>query len=193
MDSMAMTLDTLHTRLAELGDGGGTRVAADAVRQGELDELRDLLAAVRDPETGSEQLESLVLNVLEAKEDRERAERDERRREALEARLDERLADLTEKLGLNTYQAGELKRVLTSEQEARDTFFAEMRETGTWDREAMRDGMEEIRTTTRTELQTVLSAGQYEQYVEQDTGFGSFGGFGGRRGGGDDGGGTRGR
>jgi hypothetical protein len=197
VDTMAMSIETLEHRLAQLGEGGGARVAADAVQREEIDELRGLLTAVRDPETGADQLEGLVLNVLEAKEDRDREERDERRREAMEERMDERVAKLTEELGLNGYQAGEMKRILTDEQTTRDEFFTKMREGGNWDREAMRDSMEEIRTTSRTALQTVLSASQYDQYVEQDSG---FGGFGRRGGGGDDnnnnggeGGGRRGR
>jgi len=188
MDTLGMTLETLQTRVAELGEGPGARVAADAVRQEEIDELRGLLSAVRDPETGSEQLEGLVLNVLEAKETRERAERAERRSEALAERMDERVADLTEKLGLNGYQAGEMKRILTTEQTSREGFFIEMREGGSWDRTAIRDGMEEIRTEARSSAQAVLSASQYDQYVEQDSGFG-FGGFG-RRGGDEAGGNT---
>lgn len=163
-DLMAMPVETLQTRIA-------------AVQQEEIDEMLGLLAAARDPETGSEQLEELVLNVIDAKEDRERDERDERRREAMEERMETRIAELTEELGLNGYQAGEMNRILTTEQTSREEFFSKMREDGTCDRQAIRDGMQEIRTKTRAQAQVVLSTSQYDQYVESKSGFG-----GGRRG-----------
>ena len=207
MSELSMRLASLESRVRSAGAAPATRVDADGVQASELEELRALLAALRDPATGSEPFEDVVLDVIEGKEQREREAREERRREQAEERMVARIADLTEKLGLDGYQAGEMKRILTEEQGSRDTFFREMREDGSWDREAIRDGMGGIRDTSLGQLEQVLLPGQYTQYVEQESrgfGFGGFGRSGGSssggggggengRGGGEGGGGRRGR
>jgi len=161
MEDVSMRLASLESRAQSAGAPAPARVAADGVQASELEELRSLLAAMRDPEARPEQFEEVVLDVIAAKEQREREARDERRREQEAERMEARIADLTEKLGLDGYQAGEMKRILTDEQTARNEFFQKMRENESWDRDA---------------------TGQYQQYVEDSSrSFGGFGGFGGGR------------
>lgn len=135
--------------------------------------------------------DSMVAAVIEQRDQEEAAARDERRREAQAQKIEERSKRLAEELGLDAVQTDQLAKVMTETNDARNAFFQEMRENGTWDRDAIREGMETLRTEESDKLDDFLTPTQLEQYSEQSNTFG--GGFGGgRRGGGGGGGGNNG-
>ena len=131
--------------------------------------------------------------VIDQREQAEEDARDERRAEERVRRMDRQMERLTAELGLDEYQAIEMRKALTMSDEKRSEFFTNMRESGAWDREAMREGMSEIREYTNEVLSSVLTSDQLSTYqtMEQDSfrGFGGGGpGGGGSRGGGGGGG-----
>ena len=149
----------------------------------DLEEVREMVAALQDPSKAAPGgLETLVLDVIDEKEQREEEARRLRREEVMQERLAQRVARLGEELGLSPYQEQEMLTVLTTESAKRDACFTEMRETGAWDRDAMREAMGELRQETMTSLGTVLTPDQLQRYEESegDRGFGR-GGFGGGR------------
>lgn len=164
----------------------------DEVAPVDLGPLKDLAAAL-DAVDGapSAQLHSLVLDVLASKEAQDRAERDQRRLEATQDRVNQRVDELREELGLNSRQANDMGRVLLNEQVRRDEFFGRMREGFSGDRESIRDEMRTIRSDARAEVETILAPDQYDRYVELEDSRRGFGGWGdrGRESRGNDGGG----
>ncbi|MDP6537931.1 MAG: hypothetical protein QF903_13945 [Planctomycetota bacterium] len=154
--------------------------------QRETDErLRAVVAALADPDAPMppEWRESvgLALQDIRAAEEAERAE--ERRLRA-EERMDQRMEELSIKLGLDTYQSGRMRVVLTEESLARDELRTVMRESGDW--ASARSAMTELRDKTNASLAEVLTPQQLETYqADQSAAWGRFGsGRGGRGGGG---------
>ncbi len=125
--------------------------------------------------------DSMVAAVIEQRDEEEAAARDERRKEAQAKQIEERSKRLAEELGLDAVQTDQLAQVMTETNDARNTFFQEMRENGTWDRDAIREGMDKLRVDESAKLDDFLTPTQLEQYSEQSNTFGGFGG--GRRGG----------
>ncbi len=149
-------------------------------------------AAATEPLTAAAvpptQLHGAVEDALRTIREQEDRDRDERRRQAELERLDRRLEDLAEQLGLAPYQTNDMRTILLAEDEQRDAMFAQARESG--DFFDVRDTMRELRDQTQAKVAEVLTPAQYEKYQELDRGWG----FGGGRGrGGDDEGGRRGR
>lgn len=134
-----------------------------------------------------------VENLEKQKEEERELEREERRQEQLVRRVDR----LAEDLGLDDYQKGEMVKVLAQSEQATRDYFAKMRESGDWDRDAMRAGMADLNEKTNQALGAFLGPDQLTKYQESNTGFNRFFGGGGRggdsaRGGTRDGGGNRG-
>ena len=123
-------------------------------------------------------------------EQREAAEAEQRRQERAEReaeRIEQRAQELAKELGLDSRQAEQLAQVMKESSEKRNEMFTEMRESGNWDREAMREGMAEIRDAEIAELSDVLSAEQlagYQESASSDRGMMRGMGGGGNRGGG---------
>ncbi len=154
-----------------------------------VEQALEMVAAIQDPSKGAAPgLESFVLDVLQEKEQRERTEREERRRTAVQDALQERVAELATELGLSPYQSQELSGILSDEATRRDALFAELRDTGVWDRRTMRDSMVKLREETTGALQTVLTPEQLARYRELEDRPPFFGGGGGGPGGGGRGG-----
>lgn len=144
-----------------------------------VEQALEMVAAIQDPSKGSAPgLESFVLDVLQEKEQRERTEREERRRTAVQDALQERVAELATELGLSPYQSQELSGILSGEATRRDALFAELRDTGVWDRRTMRDSMIKLREETDGALQTVLTPEQLARYRELEERPPFFGGGG---------------
>lgn len=129
--------------------------------------------------------DSMVAAVIEQRDQEEAAARDQRRAEQQQRQIEERSKRLAEELGLDAVQTDQLAKVMTETSEARNHYFREMREAGTWDREAIREGMETLRTEESAKLETFLTPTQLEQYNEQSNSFGGrgFGGGGNNNGG----------
>lgn len=163
LDEIAMRQELLERRPAAAETRREPVPSGDEIAVDE--KLRQLVAALENPALApASGIESLVLDVLETKEQQEEYDRAERRRQLTEERVQERVLELTEQLGLDSRQANEMHRVLTEEQLGREKLFLDMRDDGVFDRRTMRDGMREIRETTHTELQAILSPGQLEDY-----------------------------
>ena len=170
--------------------------AAPAVRapvgdDGFKDEVRNWMASFED-ESGQvpEAFVASVGDALDQIREQERLERQQEMADAQAQRLEERLNQLREELGLSQYQVDEMRTVLTEQDLKRAELFA-----GGWenvDRGAMRETMQTMREETDKALATILTPDQLEGYERSERqnrgGFGGFGG--GRRGGG--GGGDRG-
>lgn len=134
-----------------------------------------------------------IENLEKKKEEEREAEREQRRVDQLARRVDR----LAEELGLDTHQKGEMQRVLSESESATREYFATMRESGNFDRDAMRQGMTDLNQKTTDQLAGFLNPSQLEQYQASNTGMqrffgGDAGGRGGNRGGGGDAGGGRG-
>jgi hypothetical protein len=135
-------------------------------------DLADLMAAA--PFSAEEQ--ARFGSYLDLREQQEEAERDQRRADQRAQRMADRVARLTEELGLDAYQASEMTRVLTDSEKIMTDYFAEMRESGTFDRTTIRTQMTEFRETTNDQLGQFLNTTQLEGY--QNSNSSRFGGFG---------------
>lgn len=196
LDALRSKNFELSQRIAELEDLGQelaqTRVPArDAsevtVDVETVDQLRRLTAALEDP--GTPLPESLVAGVSTAlqhiREDEERA-REEVRRAAQADRLDERIAALTERLGLTLVQADQMRTHLESMSDWRNELMREARDSG--DFGSIRDQMRGLRDEAEAALGQILTPAQLEDFraIEREEG-NPFGGRGGPRRGEDDG------
>jgi len=157
-------------------------------------EVRNWMASFED-QNGQvpEGFVASVGDALDKIREQETKERQQQMADAQAERLEERLTELQDELGLSQYQVDELRPVLTAQNLRRAELFA-----GGWeniDRSTMREDMEAIRTETDKALATILTPEQLEGYEANERqnrgGFGGFGGGGrgGRGGPGADGGG----
>lgn len=174
-----------------------------SVDDGFEDEVRSWMASFANEQ--GQMPEAFVASVGEALDrirDKEEKERQQKMLEDQAARLEERLTQLRDELGLSQYQVDEMRDVLTTQNQRRNELFA-----GGWqnvDREAMRTGMESIRDDTQKALGAILTPEQLDGYRQSERnsfgrgfggpgGPGGFGGGRGGRGGGGDGGSQGGR
>jgi hypothetical protein len=141
------------------------RVSAAALSAEELELLRGLLAALGTSPAESAPLEGLVSGLIEQHEEREREARAEERRSAAAERVEERVAQLADELGLSSFQSGELQGILLEEELGREAFFDEVRETGAFDRDLARARMKDLRNATLAAARLVLTPAQYDGYV----------------------------
>jgi len=199
IDGLARSVDLQGNVLSRLEDAQGS-IATDLAKslaQGMLPDGTPLQMPLdmADMPSGTG-FDAMVGAVIEQRDQAEAAARDERRQERQQQQIDERAKALAAELGLDSVQTDQLAKAMLGSSEARNAMFQEMRESGNFDRDAMRSGMEDIRAKEVTELQNFLTPTQVEQYQEQSSGFGGFGGggrggdFGGGRG--TQGGGTQG-
>lgn len=128
--------------------------------------------------------DAAVNAAIEKREADESATRDAARDVQREERLERDMERWTEELGLSADQASQMKTILNDTTVARTEFFTEMRESGTMDRELMRERMTELGETQNEQLGNVLDTTQMATYTESSSSSFFGGGFGGRRGGG---------
>jgi len=110
--------------------------------------------------------------------DEEDRQREIKRAEERQARVEERVGELQEELGLSSYQTGELRVALTGLEEKREALRQQI-DDGGGDRREMFEGFRTLYEETNAQLQTILSPEQFDQYQQSDRN--RFGGFG-RRG-----------
>jgi len=110
--------------------------------------------------------DSRVEAVLQQREEEQQKQREERARQFREQRIEQQVAQLTEKLGLDDYQAGELKTALTTEDQERSGFFRELRSTGVFDRQAIGEKMRSLREETYKTLAPVLGQDKMKGFKE---------------------------
>lgn len=187
--------EDLLMRIAALESRPATAASARepiSVDDGFEDEVRSWMASFADEQ--GQVPEAFVASVGEALDqirDKEEKARQEKMLADQAARLEERLTQLREELGLSQYQVDEMRGVLTAQNERRTELFA-----GGWqnvDREAMRTGMESIRDDTQKALGGILTPEQLDGYRQSERNSFGRGGFGGPGGGGPGGGGRGGR
>lgn len=139
---------------------------------GELDraprELEPVAAAAgvaRGPdEVAPEMLVESVGEALETILAEQEAERDRERAERRAERTEDRLAELTEQLGLDSYQVDQMRDWMTTNDEARDALRDEIRESG--DFNTAREMFDELRESGRKSLETFLMPQQIETFEE---------------------------
>lgn len=177
-------MSSLDTRLAGVQSSQSeVRVAGGAASE-------ELLAGLDPGEMPSGMgFDAAVNAAIEKREADEAATREADRAVRLDERLDREMERWTSELGLSADQASEMKTILGDTTKARTDFFTEMRESGTMDRELMREKMTELGETQSEQLGNLLDATQMEKYTESSANSG-FGGFGGGRRGGNTGGNT---
>lgn len=120
-------------------------------------------------------LDDRIGAVLEERERAREMDRQARWQAAREQRLARQVERLSEALGLDDYQAGEMSRILQEADDARLETFTAMRESGDFDRVAVRESMRAIRAESIEALQLVLTPQQLEQYESMQDDFGGFG------------------
>jgi hypothetical protein len=190
-DSLQRENEALSRRVFDLEKAPQSSVAERSAAPLEMtdeeraadEQLRAVVAALTNPDTPMPQewRDSVNLALMDIRAD-EDAERDEQRRIRAEDRMDERIVELSQKLGLNTYQSGQMRQILTEESLARDEMRSAIRESGDWT--SARDMWTGLREKTNESLSLVLTPQQVEAYqADQSTRWGRFGG-GGNTGGG---------
>lgn len=182
----------LEMRLAALEASGasssreamGTQSGEDVAKLQQ--DIADLAAALNDPKSAQSMgLRKSVRSAMEQIKEEDDAVRQQQREDRDLARIDERLTDLQDKLGLDQVQKRSMREVLLAENTKRSEMFSAMRNGG-MDRTEIRSSMEELRTETKTSLGNILSPMQLEDYekIESESrwGGGNRGGGGGRGG-----------
>lgn len=193
LDRFASRLDELEMQVAAAPMRRDA--AAPAAQEVDLSELRaeleSYLTTLRNPQIAMPpHFEDWVATAQESIREREREEREAERAERMDQMLEDRLSEMSTKLGLDQSQLGQMRDVMTSTREASTKLMEDMRTAG-WgpdSRDLMRAGMEEIRTNASNTLQGFLSPTQYESYQSEygndfGMGRGGFGNFGGNTGG----------
>ncbi|MFT5462271.1 MAG: hypothetical protein ACI8QS_001147, partial [Planctomycetota bacterium] len=143
--------------------------------------------------TPDEQSRSLILSVMEQKEeDEQRARAEERAQRDAERRL-AKADEIAKELGLNRADRDALLTVMTETDARRGLIFTDMRENGFGDRQSMLDGMQELQDWRNEELNSRFGEDLGGQINDLDSGGGrGFRGGGQTGGGGTNGGGGRG-
>ncbi|HED64085.1 MAG TPA: hypothetical protein ENJ09_00890 [Planctomycetes bacterium] len=126
-----------------------------------------------DPEVFQARVDEALQRIREREEEQRIQEREQARAE----RIENRLAQLEEDLGLSPYQVDEMRTFLTDQEKRRAELWQSLGD-GTGDRTTIREGMRALREESDATLTTILDPGQLEAYREQSSGF-RFGGRGG--------------
>jgi hypothetical protein len=130
------------------------------------------------------ELDQQVRDTLAAVRDEEREERNLRNQERMIERAQERASRMAEELGLNGQQAEQFTSLLAEHSTEMGQIWSESRELDL-DRGEMRSFFEQTREEQNGEIQEILNADQYAQYLELPQGGATWG----RRGGGSNNGG----
>jgi hypothetical protein len=174
LDALAARVERLELAPASAGEAAPERAPAPALSQEELERLRALAAALGAAEAGvgdgdggaaAASFEELVVGLIEDHEQRRQEERAEARRAAAAERVERRVAELAEALGLSSFQSAEMLSLLTAEELGRQALFEELRDTGVLDRDASRARMKELRDATLVAAAQILTPDQYKGYV----------------------------
>jgi len=181
---MTSKLQTLELRMTAANTSGNGEVQPLAGTAPELAELQQqvaqLNARVGGGDTGEPMVIETVSAALEQIRDQEDADRRKARDEARAERTEERLAELTEELGLDSYQQGKMSGVMTTYGESRDSIMESARESG--DFGGLRDSFEALHGQISENLAGFLTPSQIEM-LDGMGGTRSLGGGGGRGGG----------
>lgn len=120
--------------------------------------------------------------ILDQREERESAERRERAAERSQGRIDRQMNQWRDTLGLNDAQTHDMGLILAEASSKRSEMFSELRNSGDWDRDAMRSSMTSMQEQTNTSLAGILNSTQMDTYLfEQENQRGGWGGWGGGR------------
>ncbi len=182
---MEAALDGLRTELADRRrEPMAPPVAAEGRRGGRRGGPEAATGFAPEEE---ERFAAYLDKVEEAKKDERQAQEAERREE----RMARRMERYTNELGLDGYQSQEMSRIMSEADEKRSTYFTEMRESGSFDRESIRETMHEMQGSVNEQLGQVLTEGQMSDYeaMQEDSRRG-WGGGGSGRGGNNRGGGN---
>jgi len=126
----------LDSRLAGIQDSGPDSLGGMDIPDA------DALAALSPADMPSGMAFDAAVNAaIEKREADEAAEREEQRAVRRAEQLDRQMERYTQELGLDADQASQMKTILSETTEARNAFFSEMRESGTMDREMIREKM----------------------------------------------------
>lgn len=176
--SLEATVEQLELQVQSLANRREAVASPEAVEVPENDTKYASAEAV--PYTLEEEMRfrAYVENLEKQKEEERELEREQRREEQLVRRVDR----MAEELGLDDYQKGEMVKVLGESEQATRDYFAKMRESGDWDRDAMRAGMADLNEKTNQALGAFLTPDQLTKYQESNTGLNRFFGGGGRGG-----------
>jgi len=101
---------------------------------------------------------------LEKLDEEEKVEREGREAERRDERMARRMERYTSELGLDGYQSQEMSRIMTESDKNRSAYFTEMRESGSFDRESIRETMTEMQGVVNDELGQILTEGQMSDY-----------------------------
>lgn len=197
-DSFQMHQTTVEQRFDEVLSAINRRAVADVAEESRAEDETSTAAALgldpaSLPAVDAPDFELAVAAAIENIEAREREERDAEREARELERIEERLADMRTKLGLDQFQETEMRTLMIDSMHKMDETRDLMR-SGEMDRGEIREAFDDIRTDADATLQGILTPSQYQQY--QDENMGGFGGgrqrgggFGGGPGGGGPGGG----
>jgi len=178
---LRLKLDELERRLSESLTARVPLESASLAEPGAASDSPELAALLAGEVTPDfiERVEQAMATIKE----RDDAEREVKRKALQAERIEQRIADLQTKLGLNSRQASDLRTVLIDEDDRREKLFASMRDNQ--EPRDMREGFRTIRDETYAALERVLTPEQFESYKqseERDWGRGPGGGRGGDRG-----------
>jgi hypothetical protein len=163
-------LRTLEESLALLGS---RRVVADTpaeLEEQERDESIAALAAALRSGQGPDEFQVLVENALQEIRAQEERERELEREQQILERVDRRLEELSEELGLTGYQVDAMRPILVERDAKRMELSEKVRESGSW--MAFREEYTELREATLERLADVLTPEQLERYERSENPFG---------------------
>lgn len=170
LDEMEQRFENLSMQPATVAETRSSVNGADALALAALrDEIEELKSANRLVAQATEKgvdmsFANQVEAVMELKEERERTERRERREQAMNERMEERLAMVKKELNLSGYQVDELRRIETESRTKRDELMTAARENDDWGN--MRETMRTLRDEQETSLVDLFGQELYDQYDE---------------------------
>ena len=132
LDRFASRLDEVEMQVAAAPAPGRRGPAAPQVDLAELKaELENYMTTLRNPQIAMPpHFEDWVATAQENIRDREREERDAERAERMEQMMEDRLSDMSAKLGLDQSQLGQMRDAMTSSREASSKLMEDMRAAG---------------------------------------------------------------
>jgi len=174
--ALAERLRQLEARLAE----GAARQPVEepsAAPEGGMLVARDETGAVKgDAVVVTPAFVESVNQALSEIRAREEVEELARRKELQAARIEQRVTELQEKLGLSRGQVADVRTALLTQDEKREALFTSLRDTDA-DRRTVYESMRSIRDETNVALERSLTPEQFQMYREsEEAEFRRFGG-----------------